>query len=69
MPVHSEPSKDSLREIIDCLEPVGVIVDPPSEPIKVTGAGSMSWQERVRSTEAELQRLSTGYPLAWHGDV
>jgi hypothetical protein len=69
MPVHFGNSDGSLNETDGWLEPVAPIVDLPNEPIKVAAPGSMGWLERLRTTEAELQRLSTGYPFTWHGDA
>ena len=50
--------------ILDRLEPAGPIIAPPIERIDK----HMDWQERLRTTEEILQRLSTGYPFTWHGD-
>jgi hypothetical protein len=68
MPVPLGIPEDSLQEIIDGLEPVGPSIAPPVEPIKDAAPGSTGWRDRLRTTEAELQRLSNGYPFTWHGE-
>jgi hypothetical protein len=68
MPVHSGNSEDCLRKILDQIVPDEPMIGPPVEPIKEPTPGYIDWQERLRTTEEMLQKLSNVYPFAWHGD-
>ncbi len=66
MPVQSGQPDDVLRKILDQIEPGEPVIVPPIKVIKEPPAGFMSWEERLRTTEDTLQKLSTGYPFTWH---
>jgi hypothetical protein len=67
MPVQAGKSNDELKKILDLLGTGDTNIDPQGEVIREASRDSMTWEERLRTTEAKLQMLSNRFPFVWQG--